>query len=133
MSAAVREPCFSATNERLAVVRRCGGGCTGMLLCGSRLCHGMFSMVHDFTCSTCVVGLVLYRSAQPFALALPWPWRLQTWNNKVKSARNEMDTGMPPAANYSMLRCIKQPWGEHDSNSRLKSITAAPACLASMR
>lgn len=32
-----------------------------MLPCGSKLCHGMFSMVHDFTCSTCVVGLVLHQ------------------------------------------------------------------------
>lgn len=38
---------------------------------------------------------------------------------------------MPRAANYSMLRCINQPWGEHDSNNRLKSITAALACLFS--
>lgn len=38
-----------------------------------------------------------------------------------------MDAGMPPAANHSMLG------GEHDSNNRLKSMTAALACLPSMQ
>lgn len=44
-----------------------------------------------------------------------------------------MDAGMPPAAEYSMLCCIKQPEGKHDSNDCLKSVTAALACLPTMR